>query len=165
MDLLHFVLGFLLDPGSPLGTRSWWSLRGGRKPGSKVLLPARQLAWAARRRQWPSSAPGGRIPAYVDRACFVPTAHCPIGSPNRPAQHCRWPCAAQRKQTEHPWAGRGGAAVFFGDGGGWSLTYYPVGPVGLPLAPSDPPRARLSPPPWVAPGGAWERATKFGTKT
>ena len=45
----------------------------------------------------------------------------------------------------------GGKAVFVGDGGGWSLTYYPFGPAGLPLAPSGRPRARLYAPPIGSP--------------
>ena len=72
----------------------------------------------------------------------------PSESPNGPAQHCRWPCAAQLRAGRAPLGGAaGGKAVFVGDGGGWSLTYYPFGHAGLPLAPSGRPRARLYAPP------------------
>ena len=43
-------------------------------------------------------------------------------------------------------------SLVVGDGGVWCPTYHSFGPVGLPLAPSDRPRARQHPPfPWVPP--------------
>ena len=135
--------GFSWTPGSPLGTRIGGTSGGAESQGPRSCSqPAnwRGLLVGVSGRHRP---PGGvfRHTLTVLALSLPPIA--PSAAPTAQPSTAGGPAPRSASEAEHPCGGaRGGAAVFFGDGGGWSLTCYPVGPMGLPHRPIRPPVRR-----------------------